>query len=138
MIPFIYRQKWIERADLKNNPDVVFLFGDNVERKGLGGQAKAMRGEPNALGVATKWAPHSGDSAFFSDDRIADIEPIFAADIAPAFQAIHEFDKLVVLPTDGLGTGLSELPQRAPQCNAILEEYLRQLVAGESFVRSVV
>jgi len=131
----VYRQKWIERADLRNNPDVMFLFGDNVERKGFGGQAAAMRGEPNALGVVTKWAPHNGSSAFFSDNRLFDIEPIIASDIAAAFMAVHDFGKMVVIPADGLGTGLSRLPEKAPRVDAILNEYIRQLVAGEEFER---
>jgi len=37
-------QKWIERSDLQNNPEDVYIFGDNYARQGLGGQAKAMRG----------------------------------------------------------------------------------------------
>ena len=50
-------QKWIERSDLQNNPEDVYIFGDNYARQGLCGQAKAMRGEPNALGIATKRTP---------------------------------------------------------------------------------
>lgn len=50
----VLHQKFIFREDLQANPDVYYLFGDNVERRGLGGQAKEMRGEPNAIGVATK------------------------------------------------------------------------------------
>lgn len=131
----VYTQKWIEREDLQNNPGCVYLFGDNVERRGFGGQAAAMRGEPNAIGIATKWAPHNGSSAFFSDDCLIDIERIMAADFNAAFVAMHEFDKMVVIPADGLGTGLSQLPHRAPQANSVLEEYLRQLRCEEEFVR---
>jgi hypothetical protein len=50
-------QEWITRKDLRENPDKRYVFGDNVERRGYGGQAKEMRGEPNAIGVVTKWAP---------------------------------------------------------------------------------
>ena len=53
----IIYQKFIYRSDLKANPSVLYLFGDNLQRVGLGGQAKEMRGEPNAVGIATKKAP---------------------------------------------------------------------------------
>jgi len=48
---------WIERSMLQADPEARFVFGDNAERWGLGGQAKEMRGEPNAIGVATLWSP---------------------------------------------------------------------------------
>lgn len=124
--PSVYRQKWIERADLKNNPDVVFLFGDNTERKGMGGQAGAMRGEPNAIGIATKWTPTSGTNAYFSDGDYKDACFVISKDFRPAFAA-RDRGQLVVVPADGLGTGLSELPQRAPRVNKHLEWMLMML-----------
>ena len=40
----VYRtDKVITRDKIKENPDVLYLFGDNLLRKGLGGQAKEMR-----------------------------------------------------------------------------------------------
>ena len=66
------RQKFITRADLQANPKRLYLFGDNVMRAGLGGQAKEMRGEPNAVGVATKKAPHRGHLAYFTDAEYAE------------------------------------------------------------------
>lgn len=45
----IYRtNKIITRDKIKENLEVLYLFGDNIIRKGLGGQAKEMRGEDNA------------------------------------------------------------------------------------------
>lgn len=123
----VYRQKWIMRADLKNNPDTIYIFGDNTERVGLGGQAKEMRGEPNAIGVATKWAPASDDAAFFSDDRFSEICLILDEDMEPVFTAALA-GKTIVVPADGLGTGLSELPQRAPKCNRYLEALLDRIL----------
>lgn len=43
--------KYIKRQDLKSNPNTQYLFGDNLKRSGFGGQAKEMRGEPNAIGI---------------------------------------------------------------------------------------
>jgi hypothetical protein len=40
------------------HPHTLFVFGDNVQRYGKGGQAM-IRDEPNALGVATPPSPSS-------------------------------------------------------------------------------
>ena len=45
-----------------------YVFGDNMERRGLGGQAGVMRGEPNAIGVPTKWSPSNRPDAYFTDE----------------------------------------------------------------------
>jgi hypothetical protein len=39
--------------DLHRHPRSIFVFGDNVARRGLGGLAGVCRGKPNALGVVT-------------------------------------------------------------------------------------
>jgi hypothetical protein len=116
-------QEWISRADLQDNPDKIYVFGDNVERYGYGGQAKEMRGEPNAFGIPTKWAPSMSDDAYFSDRQYNDI--VIILDLH--FQKLRshiENGKSVVFPTNGIGTGLSQLPQRAP----IVNDFLQNLV----------
>lgn len=40
----VIKQKWIKREDLQNNPNIIYLFGDNVSRIGMGNQAGEMRG----------------------------------------------------------------------------------------------
>lgn len=129
MLHSTYTQAWIMRKDLTNNPDVYFLFGDNTVRKGLGGQAKEMRGEPNAIGIATKLTPTSGSNAFFSDKELEHNCRIIAKDFRRAFKLRSE-GYLIVIPADGLGTGLSELPQRAPETNDFLEWMLDLLRTG--------
>lgn len=116
-------QEWISRADLQDNPDKIYVFGDNVERYGYGGQAKEMRGEPNAFGIPTKWAPSMSDDAYFSDRQYNDI--VIILDLH--FQKLRshiENGTSVVFPTNGIGTGLSQLPQRAP----IVNDFLQNLV----------
>ena len=117
-MPVIF-QKWIMRDDLKNNPEVLYVFGDNLKRVGLGGQAKEMRGEPNAVGVATKKAPGMGDKDFFSDEEFLDNIITIERDFMRAFNHLVN-GGIVVIPADGLGTGLSELPTRAPETNSFL------------------
>lgn len=109
---------WIERHMLKAEPEARFVFGDNIARWGLAGQARAMRGEPNAIGIATKRAPGLYPEDFFSDDSPTD-EFVLLKDIQAVIDALNE-DRTVYVPKDGLGAGLSQLPARAPRLYALL------------------
>jgi len=102
-------QSRIYRADLRANPSVLYVFGDNDQRYGLGGQAKEMRGEPNAIGVATLWAP----GVFYSDANAVRQNAIIDHDMTPLFKALKA-DRVVVFPLDGIGTGLADLERQSP------------------------
>lgn len=119
-------QKWITRQDLRNNPEVYYVFGDNVMRKGLGGQAREMRGEPNAIGVVTKWNPTMNEDAFFIDRDYKKYGPMLSADVAHV-KTLYNKGKTIVFPSDGLGTGLSMLPTKAPHCYWILYSIVQNL-----------
>jgi len=124
----VEKMKWITREIVRANPDKLFLFGDNYERRGFGGQAKEMRGEPNAYGIATKARPDNRAGAFFSDEKIK----FHAARIFAEFEGLKELCKTggfetVVIPSDGLGTGLAGLDKRAPKTFAYLQERLAEL-----------
>ena len=112
-MPLIY-QKRIVRQDLKDNPEWRYVFGDNVARKGMGGQAGQMRGEPNAIGVVTKWRPSNDPGAFFYESQMGEILNIMLADLHKVHEALIE-GRTVVWPSDGIGSGLSRLPQTAPK-----------------------
>lgn len=122
-------QTWISRGDLRANRGAIYLFGDNVMRKGLGGQAREMRGEPNAIGVVTKHAPGRTEQDYFDDKDFDYLTAMIAFDLRRAFGWTRR-GGLVVVPLDGLGTGLAELPQRAPRINVFLEEQIQHLVSG--------
>jgi hypothetical protein len=126
-MPVIY-QKMIFRGDLRKNPDVLYLFGDNDRRIGFGGQAGEMRDEPNAVGIRTKWNPGMSPADFFSDRQYKTISGMIDADFARPFEYLRR-GKIVIVPADGLGTGLSELPTRAPKVNDFLLAKLGQLAA---------
>ncbi|WNL50737.1 hypothetical protein RPALISO_150 [Ruegeria phage RpAliso] len=119
----VITQKFIFRSDLRSNPDVKYLFGDNLKRVGLGGQAKEMRGEPNAIGVATKRAPGMRADDFFDDHDLRSLQKAIDEDLEPA-RAHLRGGGTIVIPEDGLGTGLSELPKRAPLVNKFLSDAL--------------
>lgn len=128
----IVYQHRIYRVDLKLNPNVTYIFGDNLKRRGMGGQAKEMRGESNALGVATKHAPTMDVGAFFTDNEyeqnvrsiIKDLMPVgkittaaldmdYMMDWLAGY--MRDTQNIYVVPADGIGTGYSELPTRAPR-----------------------
>lgn len=111
---------WITRDDLRGNPEAVFVVGDNVERRGYGGQAKEMRGEPNAIGIATKWAPSMSQKAFFDDPVTC--RNIVERDLLVVQRALDR-GKTVVVPADGIGTGLSCLPLVAPKLNGYIKNW---------------
>jgi len=124
----VFSQARISRIEVQNNGDVLYVFGDNMERRGLGGQAKAMRGERNAVGVPTKWSPTWAPSAYFNADSLGDHR--IKAAIDEAFDRIPTHLQAggdVVMPADGLGTGLAELPQRAPEVHVYIEQRLKAL-----------
>ncbi len=116
---------WIERSRVQAEPEARFVFGDNALRVGLGGQAASMRGEPNAIGVATKFAPGMGEGDFFSDgDALAVLNVV--GDLQKVTDALAEGHTIYV-PRDGLGTGLSELPQRAPAIANLITAFFHTL-----------
>ncbi len=106
---------------LRENPDKVYLFGDNLEGKGKGGQA-VVRDEPNAIGIPTKKAPRRDAGAYFND---ADLQANKDA-IDEAFNKIPD-EATVVIPKDGLGTGLADLANKAPKTFKYLQEKLAEL-----------
>ena len=113
--------KFITRAMLRAEPDTLFVFGDNMKRRGLGGQAKDMRGEPNAVGIPTKIAPGMKPADFFTDD---DFERA-RVEIETAAKRLSDHIETrgkVVWPEDGIGTGLAQLPERAPWIWKLLEQ----------------
>lgn len=122
-------QKMIHREDLRRNQDVLFVFGDNIIRKGMGGQAGAMRGEPNAVGVATKLRPSLHPEAYFGEEpeQVLAQKRVIDEDMKPLFDKVKA-GGIVVWPADGIGTGLSELPQRAPTTFEYMEQKLAALI----------
>ena len=120
-------QKFISREDLIANRDAVYVFGDNMTRTGLGGQAREMRYEPNAIGVPTKWRPSMTDDAFFNDEDYDKVVNVLEKDF-DAIKVALARGKNVVFPADGLGTGLSQLQTRSPKIFQYIENSIVEIV----------
>lgn len=130
-MPVIF-QKIVKREDLIRNFDpqnplsnVLYVYGDNVKRVGMGGQAGEMRRQPNAVGIATKYTPDE----FFGEEA-ADIEAqrrVIDRDMKPLF-AHAVAGGIIVWPADGIGTKLAGLAIYAPTTLAYIESKLAALI----------
>lgn len=129
-MPLLFQER-IVRADLRASPETLFVFGDNELRRGMGGQAAECRGEPNAVGVATKRSPSMGESAMWSDADFERCAAIIDADMEPLYAHVRK-GGTVVFPKAGIGTGLSQLPQRAPALFEHIRSRVRELRAAGS------
>jgi hypothetical protein len=116
-------RKFITRQIVRAYPQTLFVFGDNSYRTGFGGQAKEMRGEPNAVGIITKLKSTMEESSFLDDS-------LFNGWFN---RTVHDFYKLlmhngiIIWPEDNIGTGLAQLPYRAPKIFAEIERLRKRL-----------
>lgn len=121
-----YRRTYWSRESAAKEHRTLFVYGDNTMRAGTGGQA-CIRGLFNSHGVATKVAPGMDPASFF-DDRRPECRDGIRRDMFRLVERIsrEEWHK-VVISADGLGTGLAELPTRAPATYRFLQECLKEL-----------
>jgi hypothetical protein len=127
----VERMRFVSREYVRANCDKLFLFGDNLERKGFGGQAAAMRGEPNAIGIPTKKSPSNSEGAFFSDNEFEHNMDAIDAAFAEVAGAVTDSIRVIVIPAGGLGTGRAQLATRAPRTFAYLQQRLAGLASPE-------
>jgi len=114
----------ITRETVKNNPNMLFVFGDNDERRGLGGQAKEMRGESNSIGIRTKKSPTMEPTAFYSDSELSENVLKVTEDMNMLRTRSQNYDG-VVIPESGIGTGLAKLKENAPRTFEFLQNELK-------------
>ena len=117
-------QNVYSEEDCKSNPNCLYVFGDNVDRMGHGGQA-TIRDCTNAIGIATKLTCRD----CMTDSNYAWNQGIINTDIK-AIQTKYNFPgyNTLVLPRNGVGTGLANMQQRCPKtfiylCTRLMEEF---------------
>lgn len=133
-MPLIYQEE-IVRADLHNNRSALYVFGDNEERRGLGGQAAEMRGEPNAHGIRVKRAPTMEKWALWTDSDFARVLPFLAEDFDKPYRWLTA-GKVVVFPKDKIGTHRAALKESAPKIFNFVMKKIALLEAISEEVRS--
>ena len=120
-------QKFISRQNLKDNPDTLYIFGDNDSRVGSGGQAREMRGEPNAVGIRTKKAPKTNAIVYYNDNELFENIIKISEDFIKVYE--HLLDgKIVIIPSDGIGTGLAKLEENAPNTLKYIDNIITVLI----------
>lgn len=130
---FVFKKFW-NISHTKKYDKYIFIFGDNDMRVGMGGQA-VIREQKNAMGIPTKKEPNNDDDSFYNDLE-------YSENISKIKYAINKIkNKLktgkydgIIIPKNGLGTGLSELPKRAPKTYKKLKELMEKF---EIFVLSL-
>lgn len=92
----------VTKEYLDSNPNKIFVFGDNLTRRGKGGAA-SLRDCPNTYGFITKKFPANIDQAFYSIDEY---EPVFRKEMEKLEYEIRENpDKEFLISK--LGSGLA-------------------------------
>ena len=110
------------RETVTQTPNVLYVYGDNTWRRGTGGQA-VIRGLPNTFGIATKMKPSQEEDSYFKDDETS---------LKYILNDIHKLDiicksnnyDVVMFPSNGLGTGLSAMPEKCPEAFKKMNEVL--------------
>ena len=122
----IYDTFWTIK-DTRENPNYLFVFGDNDIKKGKKGQS-VIRDEPNAVGIPTKKFPSFHISSFYYDSEFQDNKK--KIDLA-INNIIKKFMKKkytrLVIPSNGFGTGLSKLNIKAPKTFKYLEKKINAI-----------
>jgi hypothetical protein len=90
--------------------DFVYVFGDNLAGWGRGGQA-IIRYKKNSFGIPTKREPTMSPAAFFSDSSS---EILSVKSDLEKLDKMSDSGKVVVLPTNPVGSGLAKLDKYSP------------------------
>ena len=120
--------KFMTESNCWDNPQELFVFGDNMAKYGRKGQA-VIRLQPNSVGIPTKWQPKTTEDAYFKDDAADDPRVLRA--LKEAFTRIETHlaaGGVVNWPTDGVGTGLAQLSERAPRVAAIIRGFKAMMI----------
>jgi len=112
-----------------DNQNNIFVFGDNLLQKGNAGQAQ-IRECINSFGIPTKRLPSMNKVSFFSDqDDERDA-------VLRALRELFKYSN-IILPIDGLGTGLASMKEKSPllfnEMNLIIDKYFLGLISFEKF-----
>lgn len=125
-------QNVIQRGDARRNAMALYVFGDNVQRVGMGGLAVELRNEKNAVGIRTKYTPYE---YYGEDDGDVEVQNrLIDEDMKPLFEHVRR-GGVVVWPARGIGNGTARLKVKAPSTFAYLERKLEALLEAARLSR---
>ena len=133
----IFKGNWTIE-DVNNNPNKIFVFGDNNAREGKGGQA-IIRGLKNTAGIRTKKLPNNKASSFYRDSDFDDNRKKILEDIM-TIKNYMLFGYTIVLSENGYGTGLARLKEYAPKtfeflCKTLRDNFHFDNETGKKWIR---
>lgn len=128
-MPIIYQHRYTKNECLIN-PEVLYVFGDNLLNVGYAGQA-IIRGAPNAVGLYTKKSPME----YLTD---TDLELVLQRSEKRRHRLELHFNRrgTIIWPKDNIGTGLAALRQHAPMIADYWNGFLNHL-DGNYHMRTV-
>lgn len=106
--------------ECEHNPEYLFVFGDNQQRIGIGGQAQ-IRKCMNSIGIATK----KSVGEFMHDEEYDENCISIDADIMNIKKSLTNWEyKAIVFPTAGLGWGRADIQTQCPRTALYLSQRL--------------
>lgn len=121
-MPILWTSECYTPELLKKYPEFTFVFGDNLQRIGKGGQA-IIRDEPNVIGIPTKVSLgycfsdkknyHTFSEPHFVQCCWKEHKDVIDKDLQKVEDKLA-LGETVVVPMDFIGTGLAALPEKAP------------------------
>lgn len=114
------------REIVEADPSSLYVFGDNLAQQGKKGQA-IIRGLPNAYGIPTKRYPRLSEDAFFRDreDEFLKLKHALENLLIWGFKGYN-----IVLPLEGMGTGLAQMEKHSPQLFKYMNDFLDTKLLG--------
>ena len=126
----VFSGNWT-RQDVANQTSKVFLFGDNTNDRVNTHYVPTMtqaviRGLDNAIGIDTKKNRGTSEDSYFTDEDF----DTFKSQVDEAIQKAIDSGKTIVIPESGIGTGKTQLKERAPKLFSYLQDKLNALGEG--------
>jgi hypothetical protein len=112
--------------DVAKNPQKIYVYGDNDQRSGLGGQA-IIRNEPNTIGIRTKKKPSTDKGAYYTDKEFESNKKKILEDINKILDELL-FGATIIFSEGGYGTDRAKLKEKAPKtydflCDILLKKF---------------
>jgi hypothetical protein len=114
--------------DTKTYSNYLFIFGDNDLKQGKKGQS-IIRDQTNTIGIPTKKKPSSYSSSYYYDTEYEEnIKKIDKAFEEIVIRLKNEEFKGIILPENGIGTGLAKLQINAKNTLKYIENKIQELI----------
>ena len=104
-------------TNCQQNPNFLFIYGEQDISSGI------SRACSNSIGIPI----NNLITSFYSDDKIEDNKDKINTAIAKIIEKASHYE-CIVFPSDGFGTGLSQLSTKAPLTFIYLNEAVKNLI----------